>query len=215
MVSDKRELERALKPLSKPRSLGLYKRELEQYPTPTSTASHMAWIIRMKNKLVNKTILDMGCGSGVLSIASLLAGSSRVICLDIDEDILLSAGNLVSSYYGELSHRVILVNGDALNTFFSNVDTVVMNPPFGVIERNRGLDVQFLEKALLNARYVFSLHKFSNGLVEIIKDIANSRRLEIIWFEILELEIPMLYPRHRRKVHRIKALFIGLEKGGG
>lgn len=215
MISDKGELEKSLIPYSKPGSFGVYKQELEQYPTPTSVASHMVWTIRMKNKMVNKTVIDMGCGSGVLSIASLFAGASRVLCLDIDEDILLHAKSLMDKYYSELSYRVILIHGDVLDSLFNNIDTVVMNPPFGVVRRNRGLDIKFLESALLNARYVFSLHKYSDGLVEIVKNITMWRRVEIIWFEILELEIPMLYPRHRKRVHRVKALFIGLEKRGG
>ena len=32
-----------------------------------------------------KTVLDLGCGSGILAIAALLMGAEKAVCCDIDE----------------------------------------------------------------------------------------------------------------------------------
>ncbi len=48
-------------------------------------AKSLARFIRaQENMLKNKTVLDFGCGSGVVSIASAMYGASRVIANDID-----------------------------------------------------------------------------------------------------------------------------------
>ena len=38
-------------------------------------------------------VLDVGCGSGILSIAALMLGASHVTCLDVDEDSVKSTRN--------------------------------------------------------------------------------------------------------------------------
>lgn len=191
-------------------SLKYNKRVLEQYPTPTSLAAHMVWVAYMKNKLVDKTILDMGCGNGILTIASLIAGARRGVCLDIDDEILSEAIRIINERYREFSYRVVFVNSDAVESKLANIDTVVMNPPFGIARSNRGIDLRFLRNALRNSRYVFSLHKYSEGLVRIVNNLVELGEAELDWLEELYLEIPMIYPRHRRKTYRVKALFIGL-----
>jgi ribosomal protein L11 methyltransferase len=37
-------------------------------------------------------VLDLGCGSGVLSIAAIKLGASRAVCLDVDEEAVRAAG---------------------------------------------------------------------------------------------------------------------------
>jgi ribosomal protein L11 methyltransferase len=37
-------------------------------------------------------VLDLGCGSGILSIAALKLGAARAVCLDIEEDAVASSG---------------------------------------------------------------------------------------------------------------------------
>jgi ribosomal protein L11 methyltransferase len=39
-------------------------------------------------KLDNKTVLDFGCGSGILAVASLLLGAKKAVAVDIDEQAL-------------------------------------------------------------------------------------------------------------------------------
>lgn len=50
--------------------------------THATTALCMEWLERMD--LSNKTVLDFGCGSGILAIAALKLGAKRAIGIDID-----------------------------------------------------------------------------------------------------------------------------------
>lgn len=213
-VASKAELEKKLAFFGRIPFSKLYKSRLEQYPTSTSIAAHMVWVGSMKNAIVDMTIADFGCGSGVLSVASLIAGARRAICVDIDEEVLLYTKKNISMVYPYISHRFLIVVGDVKDIAFENVNTVVMNPPFGVRKHLRGIDLEFLKSALKTAEFVYSLHKYSVGLLKIMEMMKEMGFFDIIWFEILDLEIPMIYQRHRRRVYRVKVLFLGLAKKG-
>lgn len=49
------------------------------------------WLLDNPQWVAGKTVLDVGCGSGVVAIAAALAGARRVIACDIDPDALLAA----------------------------------------------------------------------------------------------------------------------------
>ncbi|MEM1639777.1 MAG: methyltransferase [Desulfurococcaceae archaeon] len=211
-VSSKSDLEKLLMPYSRRPGIGLYKMRFEQYPTPVSIAAHMVWTASMKNRIKHLTALDLGCGNGILITASILAGASRGVCVEIDEDMLKVARNVIVNNYLDASYRVIFIEADATIIDYSSIDVVVMNPPFGVLKSNRGKDILFLLKAISNAKSVFSLHKYSEGFIRKLNNIVKNHQLEVIWFEVLNMEIPMIYSRHRRRIHRFKIVFIGLEK---
>jgi len=191
----------------------VYKAGLEQYPTPTHVAAHLVWITSLKGAIKGLTVSDFGCGNGILAVASLIAGSSRAICVEIDEELVTQATEMVTEYYREVLHKVIFVVGDATSIELNNVDTVIMNPPFGVSRRRRGVDLAFLENALKNAHNVYSIHKYSEGFFRAVeKRLRGKFNFVVKWLEVLNLEIPMIYERHRRRVYRIKALLLGLTK---
>jgi ribosomal protein L11 methyltransferase len=54
--------------------------------THPTTALCLEWLTQQG--LRGKTVLDYGCGSGVLAIAALLLGAERAVCVDIDPQAL-------------------------------------------------------------------------------------------------------------------------------
>ena len=54
--------------------------------THPTTALCLEWLSRADLK--GKTVLDFGCGSGILAIAALLLGVERAVCVDIDPQAL-------------------------------------------------------------------------------------------------------------------------------
>jgi len=209
-VSSKAELERALVVYSAERSV--FKRELEQYPTPTRLVAHVIWLGLLKGDIEGKTIADYGCGDGRLAVASLLVGASRALCVEVDEDLLKLGVRTILQYYYPIHFRILLIVGDATRILLRNISTIIMNPPFGVVRSNRGLDVKFLISALKSSRKVYSFHKYSKGFMRLLKKITEAFNLDLEYVELMDFEIPMLYSRHRRKVYRFKVVLVILAK---
>ncbi|WFO75906.1 50S ribosomal protein L11 methyltransferase [Desulfurococcaceae archaeon MEX13E-LK6-19] len=206
---DKKELELSLEntpEIREPRE------ELEQYTTPPSIAASLLWEALMRNDIVGKTVLDLGCGSLRLGIGALLLGAKRVIGVDIDYKVLLEARNWLRE--NNLYHRTLLITGDAGYIELKNVDTTIMNPPFGVKPCRRGADTLFLRKALSISRSVYSIHKDSPGFRSLLKNIAEAFNSRISYISRARYPIKMMLPHHRRRVYRIDVLLVAIRKGG-
>jgi ribosomal protein L11 methyltransferase len=59
--------------------------------THPTTALCLQWLAT--NDVRGKTVLDYGCGSGVLAIAALLLGAKNAVCVDIDPQALLATND--------------------------------------------------------------------------------------------------------------------------
>lgn len=59
--------------------------------THPTTALCLEWLSGADLK--GKTVLDFGCGSGILAIAALLLGAERAVCVDIDPQALTATRN--------------------------------------------------------------------------------------------------------------------------
>ena len=63
--------------------------ELEQYVTPPELAAELAHAAALNGDLGE--VHDLGCGTGMLAIATALAGARPVVGYDVDEDALEAA----------------------------------------------------------------------------------------------------------------------------
>lgn len=62
---------------------------MEQYATSPELTSYIIFSALSKHDIgYGRTVLDLGCGTGMLSIGSALVGSSHVLLVDCDEDAL-------------------------------------------------------------------------------------------------------------------------------
>ena len=59
--------------------------------THPTTALCLKWLDGQGETLANKSVIDYGCGSGILGIAALLLGASRVVGVDNDPQALLAS----------------------------------------------------------------------------------------------------------------------------
>ncbi|KAH9385865.1 rRNA N6-adenosine-methyltransferase METTL5 [Nematocida major] len=134
----------------------------EQYMTPSELACSVAHVMAVENDDISgKKVLDLGCGTGMLSAAVLLHGASRVTGVDIDGALEETYRKNLQGLPGEGKFRFLRL--DVSGDDFSGVgrhDTAVINPPFGT-KSNSGIDALFLEKALSIADVVYSMHKTS------------------------------------------------------
>jgi putative methylase len=132
---------------------------LEQYTVSPDVAATMLYIAAYANNdIVDKTVLDLGCGTGRLALGTAFLGAREVIGVDIDKSAVKVA--FKNSIMAGLKSKVQWVAAD-INVICGSFDTVLQNPPFGV--QKRGADRKFLEHALALGRVVYSLHKNVHG----------------------------------------------------
>jgi len=177
------------------------RRDLEQYVTDGDTASELLWYAFMLNDIENRSIADLGCGTGVFSLGSALLGADRVLCIDIDHDALQRAKHWFLSFGVD---RVIdIVCEDATKIAVRGVEVVVMNPPFGV--HKRGADLRFLDVALRIAeRAVYSIHKLNPESHRLIESLAKARGFSCTVLSQRTIMIPCVFETHTRKVYRVR-----------
>ncbi|XP_052868971.1 rRNA N6-adenosine-methyltransferase METTL5 [Anopheles cruzii] len=137
--------------------------KLEQYMTPPHIASQALYDIQTKFKdLEERSVLDLGCGSGMLSIGAALLGASNVTGAEIDPNAVEIFSQNCREF--ELDNiDCVQVDVLQLETLFRSgqFDIVLMNPPFGT-KQNSGTDMAFLRIGIKLARCaVYSMHKSS------------------------------------------------------
>lgn len=109
--------------------------------------------------------MDLGCGSGILSIAAMLVGSGLAFSVDVDLDALvLFRSNVISIFkHNDIYLNPEIILSDASTPFFRQslfIDCTITNPPFGT-KGNAGIDVFFVKSALKFSSIVYSFHKTS------------------------------------------------------
>nr|CAB3263774.1 methyltransferase-like protein 5 [Phallusia mammillata] len=138
---------------------------LEQYMTPPHLAACLLHMADSKfHDIYGKTVLDIGCGSGILSCGASLLGADYTLGVDIDEDALTlfreNCSMLVPSNSVECLQcdiRQYMTN----KSFRTSFDVIFMNPPYGT-KNNKGIDMEFLEAATnMFKTAIYSLHKTS------------------------------------------------------
>lgn len=186
--------------------------ELEQYVTSAHLASRMMFTAQSTYEdVLDKRVLDLGCGCGILSIASTLLGSAYTLGVDLDPDALHVARNNLASL--DISDSTIdFIQADLSSpSSFRNLcgrhsrndseeepffDTVVMNPPFGT--KNKGIDIVFLEIACqMSNSTVYSLHKTSTR--KFIEKKANEYGFEGEVIAEMRYDLPKTMKIHKQK----------------
>jgi len=185
-------------------------RELEQYPTDSSTAAEILWTAYMERDIVNQRILDLGSGTGRLCVGASLLGAKHSICLDIDVEALSS----LIKWSKELNiYNIIdVIAGDATTPPLreSSIDTIIMNPPFGVYRK--GADINFLKSAMKLAKKIYTIHKSVPTSEELILKLAYSNDFRTYIISRRILKIPQMYETHIKKVHEVKVTLFLLAK---
>ena len=127
---------------------------LEQYTISEAVAATMLYVAAYTyGDIIGKRVLDLGCGTGRLSLASAFLGAESVVGIDINKTaIKIAHENSVRTGFNGLTQWI---QGD-IATVLGEFDTVVQNPPFGV--QKRSADRRFLAKALEVGNAVYSLH---------------------------------------------------------
>jgi putative methylase len=143
---------------------------LEQYTTSEQIAANMLYIAAYANNdIVDKSVLDLGCGTGRLALGASFLGAKEVVGVDIDRLAIKTASeNQKKACLG----NVQWILGD-ISLVAGEFDTVLQNPPFGV--QTREADRAFLVKALEVGNSIFSLHNHPEVDSRLIKQLKASQ----------------------------------------
>lgn len=194
------------------------KLELEQYPTTPHLAAHMLHSIQTQYEdISDKNILDLGCGCGVLSIGAAMMGAKKITAIDVDEDALEICRTNIEEFEIENieveQHDVTQLGSEVKDRLKGNIDTVIMNPPFGT-KANAGVDMIFLKTALdLASTAVYSLHKTSTR--EHIMKKAKEWNADIKFIAELKFDLKQTMKVHKKTSVDIEVDFIRLSHKKG
>ena len=200
---------------------------LEQYTTPIDIAATVLFLAAYTyNDIVDKQILDLGCGTGRLGLGAAFLGAKQVTGVDIDKTAVNIA--LKNSEETNLRNKVQWIAAD-IGTIHGEFDTVVQNPPFGV--QKRGADRKFLKKALEVGKRIYSLHKDSSKEKELIQKLRVGRttiipvtsssfirnfveeydgRIRAVF--AMQMSIPHMFDFHSKRIHEFITDLYVIEK---
>lgn len=166
---------------------------LEQYQTPAEIASDILFIAYQFGDIENKTVLDLGCGTGIFSIGANILGAKKIIGVEIDENCL----KVARKYAKENNMKITFINKD-IKDIKIKCDTIIMNPPFGAQKSNIKADRKFIEKGFEIASVIYSLHLLKT--VSFIEKMVNLLKGEINFYKKYNFPIKYTYDFHEKKV---------------
>lgn len=144
---------------------------LEQYTISPDVAATMLYIAAYTyNDIINKTVLDLGCGTGRLALGAAFLGAKQVVGVDVDKTaVRVAFANSEKTSLRDKTQWVVAEIGAIHGKF----NTVLQNPPFGV--QRRKADRKFLKKALEIGNNIYSLHKSLHKDKGFIRKLKASR----------------------------------------
>jgi putative methylase len=170
--------------------------DLEQYRTPPELAAHLIHRADLEGDIDGRTVVDLGCGTGMLALAAALRGPRRVVGVDIDPGPLATARR--NRRRVGTSAAVSWVRADATAAPLRRLDggdtTVVMNPPFGAQAGNEHADRGFLATAARIAGVSYSIHNADSA--DFVEAFAADNGGEVTHAFAAEFDLPRSFEFH-------------------
>ena len=178
------------------------KAPLEQYHTPPELAAHIVHVADLQGDVEGRTVVDLGCGTGMLALGAALRGPERVVGVDVDPAPLSTAGE--NERRVGATADLSWVRADATRPpLGADGVTVLMNPPFGARAGNEGADRAFLETAAEVASVSYSVH--NAGSESFVEAFAADNAGEVTHAFAADLELPRQFDHHTDDVRTIDA----------
>ena len=127
--------------------------KLEQYMTPASIVADIIFTAHQFGDIENKTVIDLGCGTGIFSVGAVLTGAKKVTGIDADKDVITIAKEYAKKNNLEIEFKV-----DDVKNVQTKCNTIIMNPPFGAQKSNQKADRKFIEKGFEISKILYSIH---------------------------------------------------------
>lgn len=144
--------------------------DLEQYQTPAPVAARLLFHALMQGDIEGRSVLDLGCGTGVLACGAALLGAARVTGLDIDAGAI----QVAEANAARCGVTATFITGDVndlTHPLDGPFDTVIMNPPFGA--QQKYADRPFIDRALREGTVIYGI--FNRGSLPFIQSYCEGR----------------------------------------
>jgi len=88
----------------------------------------------------NKTVIDVGCGSGIQSLNALMQGASKVVALDLNEKAIeATKKNCKKENFGE---EIQTLKSNLFENYSGEkADVIIFNPPYIVTDEIKYIDL--------------------------------------------------------------------------
>lgn len=174
---------------------------LEQYPTPPELAAHLIHVADLLGDVEDRTVIDLGTGTGMLALGAALRGPAEVVGVDLDGGALriarrnrrrVGTQTPISWVRADVSRPPL---GDrTAREGEKRPVTVVMNPPFGAQKRNEHADRDFLETTAAVADVSYSVH--NRGSREFVEAFAADEGGQVTQGFRAAIDLPRQFDFH-------------------
>ena len=181
--------------------------ELEQYCIDAISAVDIVYFAGFEfNDIHKNLIIDLGTGTGRLSLASSFFNPVKVIGIDLDWNaIQIFRKNISHLKLQNLIYPICMeVSELTLNKEFLSDDlqiTTIMNPPFGV-QRKRA-DRAFLLSAFDYSNVIYSIHLDHQDVSTFISKFVRKNGWEINYSFPFQMRLERSFPFHSKKMKEI------------
>ncbi|MDR0913495.1 MAG: METTL5 family protein [Methanobrevibacter sp.] len=185
--------------------------EFEQYSTPSNIASDVLWNALNFGDIYNKSVMDLGCGTGIFTIGSRLLESKKSFGIDIDESAISKAIECKNNFHLENIDFFVNDLNDLSNyindldelfkkyPYLKDIDTVIQNPPFGSqLKSKKGADRIFIELAMTISPVVYSFHM--KNTENFVINLFNKFGGELTHKFSYKFTIPKIYEFHTSEI---------------
>ncbi|MFX0175317.1 MAG: METTL5 family protein [Candidatus Hodarchaeota archaeon] len=181
--------------------------ELEQYCIDAISAVDIIYFAGFEfDDITNQVIIDLGAGTGRLSIASAFLKAKYILSVDIDCKALkilkknvdnLELNNIIFPICAEIGHF------ELNQSFLNRVQkiTTIMNPPFGV--KKKKADRIFLEKAFSFSSVIYSIHLANEEVSKFIRRYIKKYNWSVNYIFPLKLTLERSFHFHKKRVKNI------------
>lgn len=184
--------------LSRLRTFTKPKVDLEQYQTEAEIAAEAIWDSYLNKDIKDKSIVDLGCGTGIFGLGALILNARNVKFVDLDREALELAkeNKKFLEKLLEKKFKASFINKD-IRDYDGRGDVVIQNPPFGT--KHRHYDKLFLIRAMKIANVIYSFHKLSTR--DFIDKFCKEHGFRVVSVKKIKFPIRNIFKFHRKKIY--------------
>ena len=174
---------------------------LEQYMTPAPIAADILFTAYHWGDIERKTVVDLGCGTGIFAVGAAYLGAKEVYGIDVDKTAISLARQ-----YAQSTHLSIHYQTQEVTTVTTRCDTVLMNPPFGAQKSNQNADRRFIEKGFEITPVIYSLHL--KKTVPFIEKMIHALHGELMYQKNYEFPIKWMFDFHKKEIMKYEVTLL-------